>query len=316
MTFSIVFPGQGSQSIGMLSALAQQHPIVEQTFSEASQVLGYDLWQIVQSGTPEQLEQTTITQPAMLAGGVAVWRVLEHEIPLPPVMLAGHSLGEYTALVVAGVIDFASAIELVALRGRLMQEAVPPGEGMMVAVLGVEDEKIITLCQEATQGEEVASPANFNCPGQVVIAGATPAVQRAIELARAGGAKKVTVLPVSVPSHSPLMKKAAEAFSQKLAMLTLSTPFIPVVQNVNSQIYQTSEEIRQAIIAQLYSPIHWGKIVHLMVDQGISTILEVGPGKVLTGLNRRIIPKNVTPLSVYDPDTLALALETLHGIPK
>jgi len=252
--FSIVFPGQGSQSVGMLSALAEAYPAVQQTFSEASDVLGYDLWQLVQNGPAEELNQTAKTQPAMLAAGVAVWRVWQAEGGKLPAMMAGHSLGEYTALVCAGALDFSDAVSLVADRGRFMQEAVPAGSGAMAAVLGLEDDQVRSVCREAAQGE-VVEAVNFNSPGQVVIAGAKAAVDRACELAKAAGAKRALPLPVSVPSHCALMKPAAERLSGRLEGITLATPAIPVLHNVTVEAAADAEAIRRLLAEQLYSPM-------------------------------------------------------------
>ncbi len=306
--FSIVFPGQGSQSIGMLSSLADAFPLVQETFSEASSALGYDLWQLVQNGPAEELNQTATTQPAMLAAGVAVWRVWRAEGGRTPAMMAGHSLGEYTALVCAGALDFSDAIGLVADRGRFMQEAVPTGSGAMAALLGLEDDQVRSVCREAAQGE-VVEAVNFNSPGQVVIAGAKAAVDRACELAKSAGAKRALPLPVSVPSHCALMKPAAERLSERLAGLTIATPLIPVLHNVNVEPAADADTIRRLLAEQLYSPVRWVETVQRMAESGIETLYEAGPGKVLAGLTKRI-DKSLKGVGVFDPATLKEAMET------
>ncbi|MDP5253697.1 MULTISPECIES: ACP S-malonyltransferase [unclassified Vibrio] len=287
-TFSVVFPGQGSQAVGMLADLASQFEVVEQTFAQASEVLGYDLWALVQNGPVEDLNQTFRTQPALLAASVAIWRVWQQqERPLPTVV-AGHSLGEYSALVCAGVIDFQAAIKLVALRGQLMQEAVPAGTGAMYAIIGLDDEAIELACQQAAQGE-VVSPVNFNSPGQVVIAGEKAAVERAGALCKEAGAKRALPLPVSVPSHCALMKPAADKLAEALESIEFNTPVIPVINNVDVIAQTDPQEIKQALVKQLYSPVRWTECVESMHAQGVEQLLEFGPGKVLTGLTKRIV---------------------------
>jgi len=306
--FSIVFPGQGSQSVGMLAGLAEVYPMVQQTFGEASDALGYDLWQLVQNGPVEELNQTAKTQPAMLAAGVAVWRVWQAEGGKPPAMMAGHSLGEYTALVCAGALNFSDAVSLVAERGRFMQEAVPAGSGGMAAVLGLEDDQVRSVCAEAAQGE-VVEAVNFNSPGQVVIAGAKAAVDRACELAKAAGAKRALPLPVSVPSHCALMKPAAERLSERLQGIAVAMPAIPVLHNVNVEPATDADAIRRLLAEQLYSPVRWVETVQKMAGSGIDTLFEAGPGKVLAGLTKRI-DKNLKGIGVFDPATLKEAMET------
>ncbi len=309
-SFSIVFPGQGSQAVGMLGALAETYPSVVETFTEASAALGYDLWQLVQSGPAEELNQTARTQPAMLAAGVAVWRVWQMQGGPAPKMMAGHSLGEYTALVCAGAMSFSDAVGLVADRGRFMQEAVPAGSGGMAAILGLDDDQVLTVCSEAAQGE-VVEAVNFNSPGQVVIAGAKAAVDRACGLAKDAGAKRALPLPVSVPSHCALMRPAAERLSERLAGIAISSPKIPVLHNVNVETADDADAIRQLLAAQLYSPVRWVETVQKMAAGGIATLFEAGPGKVLAGLTKRI-DKNLKGVGVFDPDTLKDALETLQ----
>jgi len=310
MKYAFVFPGQGSQSLGMLADLAVNHPVVNEVFTEASTVLGYDLWDVVQNGPETRLNQTDVTQPAMLAAGIAVYRALHKAKPgLAPAFMAGHSLGEYTALVASGVMTLAQGIELVAERGRLMQTAVAPGEGAMAAVLGLEDEQVVALCAQAAQGG-VVEAVNFNSPGQVVIAGDAQAVQRAMALAEEMGAKKVVPLSVSVPSHCALMKPAAEALKQKLDSMTFAAPIVPVFHNVNVASYRDVVQIKQALVEQLYRPVQWVKTIEKMKEQGVEKLYELGPGKVLTGLNRRI-DRRMDIETIFDSATLAQALAGL-----
>jgi [acyl-carrier-protein] S-malonyltransferase len=305
--FSIVFPGQGSQSVGMLDALADAFPLVGETFAEASQSLGYDLWHLVQNGPADDLNQTAKTQPAMLAAGVAVWRVWQAEGGNAPKMMAGHSLGEYTALVCAGAMNFADAVSLVADRGRFMQEAVPPGSGGMAAILGLDDEQVRSVCSEAGQGE-VVEAVNFNSPGQVVIAGSKAAVDRACVLAKDAGAKRALALPVSVPSHCALMQPAAERLSERLRDIRIEAPEIPVLHNVNVQSESDVGSIRQLLAAQLHSPVRWVETVQKMATVGVDRLYEAGPGKVLAGLTKRI-DKTIKGVGVFDPGSLKDALE-------
>jgi len=304
--FAMVFPGQGSQTPGMLAELAAENPLVEQTFAEASAALGYDLWALVQSGPAEELNKTWQTQPALLAASVAIFRVWQEKDGSAPAMLAGHSLGEYSALVCAGVIDFKDAIKLVELRGKLMQEAVPEGTGAMQAIIGLDDAAIAKACEESAQGE-VVSPVNFNSPGQVVIAGNKAAVERAGAACKAAGAKRALPLPVSVPSHCALMKPAADKLAVALEALTFNAPNVPVVNNVDVRCETTPEAIRSALVRQLYSPVRWTECVEFMAQQGVTSLLEVGPGKVLTGLTKRIVD-TLTAAPVNDPASLSAAL--------
>lgn len=300
--FAIVFPGQGSQAVGMLAELGEQHEVVKQTFSQASEVLGYDLWALTQQGPEEELNQTHRTQPAILAASVAIWRVWQ-SLNLPqPEVLAGHSLGEYSALVCSGVIDFQQAISLVELRGRLMQEAVPAGTGAMYAIIGLDDEAIATACQQAAQGQ-IVSPVNFNSPGQVVIAGQKEAVERAGVLCKEAGAKRALPLPVSVPSHCALMKPAAEKLAIALAGLQFNTPSIPVINNVDVMAETDPAKIKDALVRQLYNPVRWTEAVQNMSEQGVEKLIEVGPGKVLTGLTKRIV-KTLDAVAVNDSASL------------
>ncbi|MBL4303973.1 ACP S-malonyltransferase [Vibrio fluvialis] len=286
--FAIVFPGQGSQAVGMLAELGEQYDVVKQTFAEASDALGYDLWALVQNGPAEDLNQTFRTQPALLASSVAIWRVWQELGLEQPEVLAGHSLGEYSALVCAGVIDFKAAIKLVELRGQLMQEAVPAGTGAMYAIIGLDDAAIAKACEEAAQGD-VVSPVNFNSPGQVVIAGQKDAVERVGALCKEAGAKRALPLPVSVPSHCVLMKPAAEKLAVALEALTFNTPQIPVINNVDVVAETDPAKIKDALVRQLHSPVRWTEGVEKMAEQGIEKLIEVGPGKVLTGLTKRIV---------------------------
>lgn len=304
---AIVFPGQGSQSVGMLAELAGAYTEVQTTFAEASEALGYDLWALAQNGPEEDLNQTDRTQPAMLAAGVAVWRVWQSQGGMSPAFMAGHSLGEYTALVCAGSLEFSAAVRLVAERGRRMQEAVPAGVGAMAAILGLDDDQVRRACAEAEQGE-VVQAVNFNSPGQVVIAGNKAAVERACELAKTLGAKRAVPLAVSVPSHSSLMRPAAEAFAATLGEVEFRTPQIPVIHNADVSAHATADAIRDALIRQIFSPVRWVETVQYLGRQGISRIVEAGPGKVLIGLNKRI-DKNIASVAAFDSASLAEALK-------
>lgn len=305
--FAMVFPGQGSQTVGMLAELAADNPIVEVTFKEASDALGYDLWQLTQQGPAEELNKTWQTQPALLAASVALFRLWQQKGGQAPTMMAGHSLGEYSALVCAGVLDFAEAIKLVELRGKLMQEAVPAGTGAMQAIIGLDDAAIQQACEDAAQGQ-VVSPVNFNSPGQVVIAGHKEAVERAGAACKAAGAKRALPLPVSVPSHCALMKPAAEKLAIALENITFNAPAFPVVNNVDVKCETSPDAIRSALVRQLYSPVRWTECVEFMAAQGVTSLLEVGPGKVLTGLTKRIVD-TLTASAVNDAASLAAALE-------
>ena len=306
MTLAFVFPGQGSQSAGMLAELAAQYPVVKDTFVEASTVLKLDLWQTVQDGPEETLNQTHITQPAMLTAGVATWRVWQARGGAMPQWMAGHSLGEYSALVCAGALDFAAAVELVALRGRYMQAAVPAGQGAMAAILGLDDAQVIDACKHAAQGEVVAA-VNFNSPGQVVIAGQAAAVNRAMEACKAAGAKRVLPLPVSVPSHCALMKPAADQLAQRLQDMHVRKPQIPVLNNVDVAMPDAADAIRDALVRQLYNPVRWVETVQRMAGAGVTKLIECGPGKVLVGLNKRIV-KDMATHALVDVASLDNAL--------
>lgn len=305
-SLAFVFPGQGSQAVGMLAAIAAVRPEPAETFGEASEVLGFDLWNLVQNGPEAELNRTENTQPAMLTVGVAMWRVWQAAGGPRPAVMAGHSLSEYTALVCAGALDFAAAVALVAERGRLMQAAVPPGQGAMAAILGLDDETVIEVCEKTAQDEVVAA-ANFNAPSQVVIAGTAAAVDRAVALAKQRGAKKAVPLAVSVPAHCELMRPAAEKLAERLHALTLRVPEIPVIQNTDVQAHDDPERIGDALIRQLYSPVRWVETIRALQTRGVRTVIECGPGKVLTGLNKRI-DKSLTALALFDPPSLEAAL--------
>ncbi|MEK6550663.1 MAG: ACP S-malonyltransferase [Pseudomonadota bacterium] len=306
MTLAFVFPGQGSQSVGMLNTLAAEQPLVKETFAEASAALGYDLWSIVEQGPADKLNQTVVTQPAMLAAGVAVYRVWEKLGGARPAAMAGHSLGEYTALVCAGSMAFADAVKLVADRGRFMQEAVPAGEGAMAAILGLDDPVVIDLCREAAGGEVLAA-VNFNSPGQVVIAGSASAIGRAVVLAKEKGAKRALPLPVSVPSHCALMHPAAERLRQRLKEIDIAAPAVPVIHNYHVRRETTADGIREALVRQVESPVRWVETVKKLEADGATRIIECGPGRVLAGLNKRIVASAETG-AIADPKSIAEAL--------
>ncbi|MGA9854193.1 MAG: ACP S-malonyltransferase [Gammaproteobacteria bacterium] len=311
MTFAVVFPGQGSQSLGMLASLSDQYPLIKQTFIEASDKLGYDLWMLAQHGPVERLNATACTQPALLAAGVAIWRVWQAKGGQSPVVMAGHSLGEYTALVCAGALGFSDAIKLVEFRGQTMQAAVPAGTGAMAAILGLADEDVEAACDEAAQDQVVAA-VNYNAPGQVVIAGYKAAVERASQLCKTRGAKRVIPLPVSVPSHCALMRPAAEHLAAKLMTVTLQGPAIPVIHNADVATHTEADEIRKVLKAQLYSPVRWVETIRLQVSQGVNKLVELGPGGVLTGLGKRI-DKSLGTYAVYDPTGLNTALAAINN---
>ena len=308
---AFVFPGQGSQSVGMLSQLAQHYPVVKQTFEQASDVLGIKLWDLVAQGSAEELDQTQNTQPAMLAAGIAVWRVWCEKSPIRPAWMAGHSLGEYTALVCAGALGFDDAIKLVAARGRLMQEAVPAGVGAMAAILGLEDHQVVNACAEAAEGQ-IVSAANFNAPGQVVIAGETAAVERAMLILKALGAKRTLKLPVSVPSHCGLMTVASDQLAEILRDVNVEMPNTTLIHNADVKSHGSPEVIKFALKEQLFKSVRWVESIKFMREQGVSTFVECGPGKVLVGLNKRIAA-DAAHLTMFDTDSIDKVLEQLHG---
>jgi len=305
---AFVFPGQGSQTVGMLADFADNE-VVKSTFSEASAALGYNLWQLVAEGPVEKLNQTNFTQPALLTASVALWRLWASQSDVKPAMLAGHSLGEYSALVCAGVISLAEGVKLVEKRGEFMQASVPAGVGAMAAVIGLDDQAIIDACEKA-QNDDVVAAVNFNSPGQVVIAGHKDAVERAGVLCKEAGAKRVLPLPVSVPSHCALMKGAADKLAEEFNSITFNTPQIPVVNNVDVAAETDVEAIKLALIKQLYSPVRWTETIEILAKGGVSLVVEAGPGKVLQGLIKRI-DKSITSFSVNDQASLTKALETI-----
>ena len=304
---AFVFPGQGSQSIGMLAELGAEHPIVIETFAEASEVLGYDLWQLVQHGEAGQLNQTHITQPALLTASVALWRLWLQQGGLMPSVLAGHSLGEYSALVCAGALEFTDAVRLVEARGQFMQAAVPPGEGAMAAIIGLDEDAIALACEASTQGKIVA-PVNYNSPGQVVIAGSKAAVERAMVACKEAGAKRALPLPVSVPSHCALMLPAADNLRTMLSGIKVKVPTVSVVQNVDAKVANSAEAIVNNLVAQLHQPVLWSQCVESIAASGIELVVECGPGKVLNGLTKRI-NKTLHTASINDAASFAATLE-------
>lgn len=306
---AFVFPGQGSQKIGMLADLAAQYPIVTQTFAEASQVLGYDLWDLVQNGAQDDINLTERTQPLLLTASVAVWRVWQEKNGVQPALVSGHSLGEWSALVCAGVVAFSDAVKLVQQRGKFMQEAVPAGQGAMFAIIGLDDALIIEACKKAEQGE-VVSAVNFNSPGQVVIAGTAAAAERAAALCKEAGAKRALPLPVSAPFHTSLMRPAADRLAEQIAATEFKAPKIPVVHNVTAQTEADPQKIKALMIEQIYSAVRWVECVNTISNAGITTTVECGPGKVLSGLNKRINAE-LTTLSIEKSEELDNVLAQL-----
>ncbi|BFN29102.1 malonyl CoA-acyl carrier protein transacylase [Pseudomonas sp. SCT] len=308
-SLAFVFPGQGSQSLGMLAELGAQQSVIVDTFAEASSALGYDLWALTQNGPEEQLNQTDKTQPAILAASVAIWRLWLAEGGAQPAFVAGHSLGEYSALVAAGSLPFADAVKLVELRGQLMQQAVPAGQGGMAAILGLDDADVLAACAEASQGD-VVSAVNFNAPGQVVIAGSAAAVERAIEACKAKGAKRAMALPVSVPSHCDLMRPAAERFAASVEAIAWQAPQIPLVQNVSAAVVADLDALKRDLLAQLYSPVRWVESMVALGERGVTSLVECGPGKVLSGLNKRCV-KGINTYNLDTPEAFAAARAAL-----
>lgn len=307
MKIAMVFPGQGSQSPGMQADLAAAHSAVADSYAEASDVLGYDLWQLVAHGPAEKLNATTVTQPAMLTAGYAAWRVWQSSGGAAPQMMAGHSLGEYTALVCAGSVSFADAMRVVRRRSELMQNAVPAGAGAMAAIIGLEDQAIIDVCAAAA-GDGIAEAVNFNAPGQVVIAGDVAAIDRAIDLAKEHGARRALLLPVSVPAHSALMRGAGEALSEALAQAEFRTPAVTVVAASDAKPYTNGDDIRARLSRQVYAAVQWVDTINAMTAAGVTRIIECGPGKVLAGLVRRI-DKSVGCDTIDSVDGLQKALQ-------
>ena len=313
MSLAFVFPGQGSQSVGMMSALAKLYPVVAATFAEASEVLGLDLWQRCQEGPPEALNATECTQPAMLTAGVATYRLWRERGGAVPGAMAGHSLGEFTALVAAGCLDFRAAVDLVRFRAEAMQAAVPLGEGAMAAIIGLEDIDVQAACNEAA-GSGVVEAVNFNAPGQVVIAGTTAAVARAIEIATAKGARRALPLPVSVPAHSSLMWPAAERLRDRLTDVSISAASGIRVYGVDVKTHAQPDQIRASLVKQLHTPVYWAATVRTLIGAGATQIVECGPGKILTGLNRRIDKnRDLKMLALEDPQSLDDALALSNG---
>ncbi len=308
--FAIAFPGQGSQSVGMLAEMAAEYPVIKATFAEASQVLGYDLFQLVMDGPAEELNKTWRTQPALLTSSVALWRVWQELGGAQPEVMAGHSLGEYSALVCAGALAFSDAVKLVELRGLAMQEAVPEGVGAMSAIIGLDNDLIAENCRQAAQGQ-VVSPVNFNSPGQVVIAGHKEAVERANVLMKESGAKRALPLPVSVPSHCALMQPAADKLALALAEIELQQPLIPVINNVDVTAETDPVKIKSAMVRQLFSPVRWTETVETMANSGVELAVEMGPGKVLSGLAKRI-DKRVEGVAANDPASMQDVLAKLQ----
>src|SRR5690554_2157130 len=305
-SLAFVFPGQGSQAVGMLADIAAAESVVLDTFAEASTALGYDLWALTQQGPVEDLNQTDKTQPAILTASVALWRLWREKSSVLPSYVAGHSLGEYSALVAAESVSLADAVRLVERRGQLMQQAVPAGTGGMAAIIGLDDSEVLAACAEAAQGE-VVSAVNFNAPGQVVIAGAAAAVERAIEACKERGARRALPLPVSVPSHCELMRPAAEQFAESLAAIQWQQPKIPLVQNVSAAVVTDVATLEQNLLAQLYSPVRWVESMQNLAAQGVTELVECGPGKVLSGLNKRCV-KGVNTYNLDSPEAFAAAL--------
>jgi [acyl-carrier-protein] S-malonyltransferase len=308
---AFVFPGQGSQKVGMLSELGTEYAIVKACFDEASEALGYDMWDMVQNGEQETLNLTENTQPVLLTSSVAVWRLWCQQGGMTPSVMAGHSLGEFSSLVCAGALDFGDAVRLVRARGQAMQTAVPVGVGAMAAVMGLQDAEIETICGDLS-GEEVVEAVNYNSPGQVVIAGHAGAVEKAIAALKEAGAKRAMLLPVSAPFHTSLMRPAGEKLQEELDAISVSTPSIPVVHNVHAQTESDPEKIKALLVEQIYSAVKWVSCVETMVAQGVENTLECGPGKVLSGLNKRI-HKSLNCPNIDSPETLAAALEAIKA---
>jgi len=306
MSLAFIFPGQGSQSVGMLKDLGENFSEVSATFQQASDALGYDLWSLIQEGPAEKLNSTDVTQPAMLASAVATWRVWQAKGGAMPAMMAGHSLGEYTALVCAGSLDFVDAVKLVSQRGKFMMQAVPAGTGAMAAILGMDDELVRKVCLDAAQ-DEVLEAVNYNSPGQVVVAGNKSAVERVCVLAKEQGAKRALELPVSVPSHCALMKPAADQLAEVLSGISFNVPSIPVINNVDVVAAESEADIRDALKRQLFSPVRWVETIEKMAADGADQFNECGPGKVLLGLNKRI-DKALSSAALLDSASIEAAL--------
>ncbi len=312
MAFAYIFPGQGSQSLGMMVDLAATYPEVKQTFEQGSEVLGQNLWDLVTDGPEQELNRTENTQPIMLCASIATWRIWQQQFEATPTCMAGHSFGEYTALVCAGALDFTTALPLAKYRGQVMQQAVPEGQGAMAAVLGLDNQQLAEVCAQASQ-EQVVQAVNYNAPGQTVIAGNSEAVDRAVELAKAAGAKRALILPLSVPSHSSLMQPAAEKLQAYLNDMSMHSPQIDVIQNVDVQAYTNVSDIKDALYRQLFNPVRWVETIQHMVADGVNAFIELGPGKVLTGLSKRI-DRKVPCYAVHDPKSLEQTLEQIQKL--
>ena len=309
--FGFVFPGQGSQKLGMLSELAASAEIVEQTFTEASAALDIDLWEVAQTDPNNRLDQTEITQPALLTASVAIWRLWQAKTAAKPSILAGHSLGEYSALVCAEVLQFEDAVKLVHQRGQFMQSAISAGSGKMAAIVGLDNYKINELCEQAAE-DQVVSAANFNSPGQTVIAGDVAAVERAMALCKDAGAKRALPLNVSVPSHCKLMEPAADELKNVLDTIAFQTPRIPIVQNVDAGISDSADEIKERLISQLFNPVRWTQCLMVLREEGCTSLVECGPGKVLSGLTKRSEP-SISSYVTHDPNSISVALENFQS---
>jgi len=307
MSYAYLFPGQGSQSIGMLDELSVHYPEVKQTFEQASEILKQDLWKLVEAGPEQELNRTENTQPIMLCASVATWRIWSKQITSVPALMAGHSFGEYTSLVCAGMLDFETVVPLARFRGEVMQQAVPEGQGAMAAILGLEDDQLTKICAEISQGQ-VVQAVNFNAPGQVVIAGDAEAVNRAIDACKDAGAKRAVMLPLSVPSHSSLMKPAAEKLREYLENIDIQSTEVNVVHNADVKAYTDEQSIKDALYRQLFNPVRWVETVQHMISKGTNQFVELGPGKVLTGLCKRI-DRSVPCHAVVDLKSLEQALE-------
>lgn len=312
MAFSYIFPGQGSQSVGMMADIAAGYSEIEQTFELGSEVLKQDLWDLVSNGPESELNRTENTQPIMLCASIAIWKIWVKQFPTLPSMLAGHSFGEYTALVCAGVLEFEQALPLAKFRGKVMQEAVPDGQGAMAAIIGIDDEALHEVCEKSAQGQ-IVQAVNFNAPGQVVIAGDIEAVNRAIEAAKLNGAKRAVMLPLSVPSHSELMKPAAKRLSECLKEIPFKAPQIEVIQNVDVKSYTDESQIKDALYRQLFNPVRWVETIRHITEQGSRMFVELGPGKVLTGLCKRI-DRKIPTVCVHDQKSFEDALGQLENL--
>lgn len=311
MEFAFVFPGQGSQSVGMVKDFAESFPLVKENYQEASDVIEVDLWKLVQEGPAEELNQTSITQPAMLAASYSIWQIWNNSASDSAIACSGHSFGEISALTCTGAISYGSAIFLARKRGEIMQSAVPQGTGAMAAILGLDDASLDDLCKSISGDDNVVEAVNYNAPGQVVVAGHSVAVDSLIELAKEKGAKRALKLPVSVPAHSSLMKQAADKFAQVLADISFELPAMPVIQNAILKNSESTDELEQALIAQLYSPVQWVDSVGILKEAGASCLVELGPGKVLTGLQKRI-DKSLKSLCVSDNQSLEAAIKAIE----